>query len=146
MRIVDANVLIYAVNERGAQHEVSRRWLDEALSGRDNVGFAWVVLLAFVRLTTRRGLFPRPLEPARALAQVEEWLSTPHSQVVAPTPRHAGVLTDLLEVVGAGANLVTDAHLAALAREHRAEIVTFDRDFGRFPGIAWRTPADLLAG
>lgn len=34
-----------------------------------------------------------------------------------------------------GGNLVTDAHLAALALENDATVVTGDRDFQRFPGL-----------
>lgn len=144
MKIVDANVLIYAVNLDTAHHDASRRWLDAALSGADRVGFAWVVLLAFVRLTTRTGLFPTPLPVSDATSQVEDWLSSPSAVVVEPTPRHAAVLSDLLGEVGTGGNLVTDAHLAALAREHRADIVTYDRDFTRYPGVRSATPDTLL--
>ncbi len=67
MKIVDANVLLYAVNTASDHHEASRRWLDGALSGADAVGLAWVPLLAFVRLVTRHGLFPSPLSPEAAV-------------------------------------------------------------------------------
>lgn len=144
MRIVDANVLLYAVNTSAGHHETSRRWLDEALSGGDTVGLAWVPLLAFVRLTTRHGLFPSPLTSERAMAQVLDWCSAPGSVMVSPTPRHGDVLSGLLSRVGAGGNLVNDAHLAALAIEHRARIVSYDSDFGRFDGVQWETPESLL--
>ena len=135
MRLVDANVLLYSVNRQSEQHEVSRRWLDDALSGAAPVGFAWLVLLAFVRLATHRSVFPNPLDTATAITQVREWLASPSAQVLGPTPRHAEVLASLLDEVGIGGNLVNDAHLAALAIEHRAAIVSFDRDFERFPGV-----------
>ena len=144
MKIVDANVLVYAVNRDSDSHKASRRWLDGALSGEARVGFAWVALLAFVRLTTKPGVFPRPLAPEQATGQVEEWLAAPSAQTVGPTARHPRLLADMITAVGTGANLVTDAHLAALAREHRAEIVTYDHDFARFPSIAWARPDDLL--
>ena len=56
MRLVDANVLLYAVNSDAQHHERSRMWLDAALSGGEAVGLARVPLLAFVRLITREGL------------------------------------------------------------------------------------------
>lgn len=143
MKIVDANVLIYAVNADSDHHGAARRWLDSALSGADIVGLAWVPLLAFVRLTTKVGLFPAPLPPEAAMRQVGEWCGAPGSVVVNPTPRHADVLAGLVASVGAGANLVNDAHLAALAIEHRATIVSYDSDFGRFDGVRWATP-DVL--
>lgn len=149
MKIVDANVLLYAVNSASEHHGPSRQWLDGALSGSDVVGFSWVPLLAFVRLTTKVGLFPHPLQPPEAMQQVIEWLGAPGAQLITPTPRHADVLAGLLVRVGAGGNLVNDAHLAALAIEHRATIVSYDSDFGRFgggrfDGVRWHTPDDLL--
>lgn len=135
MKLVDANVLIYAVNEDDERHERSRSWLDDALVATETVGFTWVVVLAFLRLTTRTGLFPRPLSVADATERVRAWLDQPASVVIDPTVEHTTVLTDLLTRVGTGGNLVSDAHLAALALEHGADIVSFDRDFARFPGV-----------
>ena len=144
MRIVDANVLLYAVNTSSKHHHVSHRWLDGALSGSDAVGLAWVPLLAFVRLTTKEGLFPSPLQPEQAVDQVADWLAAPSAVPVNPGPRHADILSRLLAEVGTGGNLVNDAHLAALAVEHRASIVSYDSDFGRFDGVRWDRPDRLL--
>jgi toxin-antitoxin system PIN domain toxin len=145
MKIVDANVLLYAVNSASEHHSASKRWLDGALSGTDFVGLAWVPLLAFVRLTTKHGLFPWPLEPAVAMSQVADWCSAPGGVVVGPTARHADILAGLLDRVGGGGNLVNDAHLAALAIEHRAGVVSYDTDFSRFDGVRWETPDALLS-
>jgi uncharacterized protein len=95
-------------------------------------------------LTTRHGLFPSPLTTTAATTQVLDWCSAPGSVIVSPTPRHGDVLSGLLSQVGAGGNLVNDAHLAALAIEHRAGIVSYDSDFGRFEGVRWETPGSLL--
>lgn len=140
MEIVDANVLLYAVNLDAPHHARSRLWLDGALSGGETVGFSWIALLAFVRLSTRADVFPRPLTVEQAMDRVRAWLEAPAAVVLEPTPDHPGVLGRLLSSVGAGANLVNDAHLAALAIEHRCGIVSFDRDFGRFDGVPWREP------
>ena len=139
MVIVDVNVLVYAVSERSRPHAEARAWLDDALSGPETVGFAWVVLLGFVRVSTSTAL-ERPAPVERVLAQVEDWLAAPAAVVVEPTARHAAVLGGLLRETGTAGNLTTDAHLAALAIEHGAEIVSYDRDFGRFAGIRHRTP------
>ncbi len=140
MTIVDANVLIYAVNSAEPNHEAARRWLDEQLSGRAPVGFAWISLLAYLRLATHPAVFPRPLGGERALEIAESWLSQPPAVVVHPTHRHLALLRGLLGPVGTASNLVNDAHLAALAIEHGASIATFDRDFDRFPGVRRVTP------
>ncbi len=140
MKLVDANVLLYAVNADAPQHVAAHSWLDDALSGREAVAFGWVVLLAFLRLSTRSGLLPRPLTLDEATQVVELWLDQPATVVVHPTKRHLSLLHGLLGTAGTAANLVNDAHLATLALEHGAEIVSFDRDFQRFDGVRWCSP------
>jgi hypothetical protein len=140
VRVVDANVLLYAVNPDAPLHERAQTWLDGALSGTETVGFAWSVLLAFLRIGTNSAVFARPLTVEEAIGIVELWLGQPAAVVVDPTPRHLAVLRGLLESTGTAANLVNDAHLAALALEHGAEIVSFDRDFQRFGGVRSSLP------
>ncbi|MFT4259615.1 type II toxin-antitoxin system VapC family toxin [Microbacterium sp.] len=144
MRIVDANVLLYAVNSASPGHEASLRWLDEALDGNDDVGFSWSVLLAFVRISTNPRIMPHALTPESAMAQVHEWIAAPSAHVLNPGARHPEILERLLLAQGAAANLVNDAHLAALAVEHRATIVSFDSDFARFAGVRCATPESLV--
>lgn len=140
MKLVDANVLLYAVNRDAEHHETSRAWLDGALSGDATVAFSWVALLAFVRLSTKVGLFPSPLGIEGALDRVHAWTTAAPAVIVEPTPDHASVLRRLLGGVGVGGNLVNDAHLAALAVEHRCVVVSYDNDFSRFDGVAWEQP------
>ena len=105
------------------------------------VAFAWTALLAFLRLSTRRGIFPMPLSVEDALRVVEHWLAHPQAQVAHPGERHAEILGRLLKSAGAAGNLTTDAHLGAFAIEHGATIVSFDRDFAQFEGVRWTLPA-----
>ena len=140
MHLVDANVLLYAVNADAVHHDRSRRWLDDALSGADTVAFAWIALLAFVRLSTKVGLFPAPLSVVAAMDRVDAWIGAAPAVLLDPAPHHAQVVRRLLADVGVGGNLVNDAHLAALAIEHRCDIVSFDNDFSRFPGVTWSLP------
>lgn len=140
MKLVDANVLLYAVNSDAPAHAPSREWLDGALSGAETVAFCWVALLAFVRLSTKVGLFPSPLSVDESMDRVDDWLAAGSAVVVEPTVRHASIVRDLLADLGVGGNLVNDAHLAALALEHRCGIVSFDNDFARFPGVDWTRP------
>jgi uncharacterized protein len=140
VKLVDANVLLYSVNGDALHHERSRRWLDGALSGADTVAFAWLALLGFVRLSTKVGLFPHPLTVDEAMDRVDAWLRAASSVVVEPTVDHPAIVRRFLESVGSGGNLVNDAHLAALATEHRCAIVSFDNDFSRFHGVRWEQP------
>jgi uncharacterized protein len=141
MVIVDANVLLYAVNGVSPHHRVAKGWVEGALGGDEPVGFAWVVLLAFLRLVTLPAVFPKPLDVDVALEVVEAWLSARAATVVQPTARHAVVLGGFLRASGTAGNLVTDAHLATLAVEYGARLCTFDRDFARFAGVRSFAPA-----
>lgn len=140
MKLVDANVLLQAVNSDAADHRAAKAWLDGALSGGSDVGFAWLALIAFERLATRPGIFARPLTAGEAAATVRAWLHAPTAHVLHPTERHVDVLAGLLHEAGTAGNLTNDAHLAALALEHRAELVTYDADFDRLPGVRWHRP------
>ena len=140
MKIVDVNLLLYAVDETSPAHEPARSWLERTLSGPGTVGLPWQVLLAFVRLSTRAAVFAHPLSADEALDIVDGWLAQPAVTVPHPGPRHPAVLRELLAAVGVAGNLVSDAHLAALAVEHGAELCSRDADFTRFPGVKWVDP------
>jgi toxin-antitoxin system PIN domain toxin len=138
--VVDANVLLYAVDTASPDHEQSRAWLDASLSGAEAVGLAWIALLAFIRIGTNPAILHAPMTVDEAVGQVEVWLAAPAAVVAEPTARHAGLLRGLLLETGTAGNLTTDAHLAALAIEHGAEIVSYNRDFARFAGVQHRLP------
>lgn len=135
MRIPDTNLLLYASDPTAGLHEVAREWLERALSETETVGFADVVLLAYVRLITSPVVAAVPLAPGEAFNQVEEWLAQPPATFVRPGGRHFSIWRGLLEAAGTGGNLTTDSHLAALAIEHSATLATFDGDFHRFSGL-----------
>jgi toxin-antitoxin system PIN domain toxin len=140
MIVPDVNLMIYAVDQSSPMHRQARRWLEERLSGSETIGLSWNVLLAFLRITTRQGPLRHPLSLARAFDLVDAWLDQPSVTVLHPGPRHARLLRDLLEPLGVGGNLTSDAHLAAIAIEHGAELCSFDTDFARFHGLRWRNP------
>jgi len=137
VKLPDVNVLLYAANTASAEHEEARTWLEAAFNEPGGVGLAWVALLGFVRLVTRRGILSKPLPVEDALSVVRAWLAQPQASVLNPTERHLQILSRLLVAVGAGGDLTTDAHLAALAIEHGATLGSFDRDFERFSGLAF---------
>lgn len=140
MKLPDANVLLYALDDSSARHASARSWLDAALSGSEEVGFAWVVLLAVVRLTTKPTIFTHPLRPAEAFDIVDEWVAQPCAVILHPTVRHAALMRGFLTAAGTAGNLTTDAHLAALSVEYGATVCSYDADFDRFPGILLTNP------
>jgi uncharacterized protein len=142
VRLIDANLLLYAVDSTAPPHQAARSWLDGELSQAMSIGFAWVALLAFLRISTNPRVYRRPLGTGEALAYVEGWLGQPGCVVLAPGRRHLAILRGLLEPRGAAANLTSDAHLAAIAIEHGAVLCTADRDFARFEGLRWLNPLE----
>jgi toxin-antitoxin system PIN domain toxin len=140
MQIVDANVLLYAVNPATAHHRRARGWLDGALEGDETVGFTWIALLAFIRISTSAVIFDRPLDSSVACDVVRGWLGRSAAVLIEPTVRHIDILAGLLAEAGTAGNIVSDAHLAAIAVEHDATVVSFDADFARFAGVRWVRP------
>ena len=142
MILVDANLLLYAYNTEDQRHQAARRWLEETLSEPEEVRLAWVTILAFLRIGTNPRAFARPFSLAEAVGHVSAWLQHPRLAPLEPGEGHWRILADLLAVAQARANLVMDAHLAALAMEHGAILCTTDRDFTRFRGLKVRYPLE----
>ena len=132
MLVVDTNILIYAAHSGSIHHAATTDWLAEALSGREILGLPWAAVLGFVRITTNPRVFPQPSSAEEALIAIEAWTTHPSVSTVEPTSRHLSVLGGLLRQSGTAGNLTTDAHIAALAIEHGARVVSFDRDMERF--------------
>jgi uncharacterized protein len=138
--LVDANILLYAEDQTSPHHQEARAWWDAQLSGAEPVCLCWPVLNAFIRIATSPRVYERPLTLPQAISRVQGWLDQPCTRIVNPTDRHWIVFQSMLVKGKAVANLVPDAHLAALAHEHGCELISSDADFARFPGIRWRNP------
>lgn len=142
MKLVDANLLLYATDEQSPRYPAARSWLDALLSGDEPIAFALAVLLAFLRLSTNPRIFEQPLSMDRAFDVVQGWVTHPNALILHPGERHLTLVRQLLRPLGTAGNLVTDAHLAALAIEHWAELNSCDADFSRFFGLRWINPLD----
>jgi uncharacterized protein len=140
MILVDANLLLYAVMEESPRHPAARGWLEARMNGDTRVGMPWESIMAFCRLTTNPRVFGRPLGIETAWRQVRAWLEVPITWIPLPTDRHAEEVGRLLLATNTTANLVPDAHLAALAIEHGLVLCSTDGDFARFPGLRWENP------
>ena len=140
MILVDANILVYAHVSTCDQHERARDWLDLKMNGTAPVGLSWASLFAFLRLVTNPRVFVHPESMADAWRQVLAWLACETVWIPQPSERHAELLGRLLALPGVHANLVPDAHLAALAMEHGLVLCSSDSDFARFPRLRWLNP------
>jgi uncharacterized protein len=138
--LLDANLLLYAVNERASQHEAAAAWLTDRLNEPRRIGFPWQSIAAFLRIATHPRAFERPLDGATAWARVSDWLAAPVAWIPQPGPKHAELLGDLLARYDIRGNLVPDAQLAALALEHGLTVCSSDTDFARFAEIGWVDP------
>lgn len=140
MKIVDLNVLLYAINRNAAHHDRVRAWWENALTDSEPVGLAWIVLLGFLRLVTSPRVFANPLTPGQALERVDAWLAHENTRLVSETDEQWGILRAFLHETGTSGNLTTDAHLASLAIAQGATLVSCDTDFGRFAKLRWENP------
>jgi len=140
MTLVDANLLICAVNSAAPQHRAARNWLDATLSGTEELGFAWPVILAFLRIASHPGFFPSPLSTVAATAKMDAWLEQPGVRVLDPSTKHWTSFAKLLRRTQCTGNLIQDAHLAALVIERGATLCSTDSDFSRFPALKWSNP------
>lgn len=140
MKLVDLNILIYAVNRDSPLHKPARQWWEGCLSGHENIGLAWAVILGFLRLTTNPRVMSRPIPTGVAMEIMNDWLEQAPVRQVVPTQRHWGILREIISPLGTAGNLTTDAHLAALTIEHGAVLYSTDGDFRRFAGLRWADP------
>ncbi len=140
MILVDANLLLYAEDSLSEHHETARTWWDVQLSGLDPVGLCWPVLSAFLRIATNARLHQRPLTLKEATERVQSWLNQSCVRIIQPTEAHWTIFQQMLRGGNAVGNLVTDAHLAALAVEHNCVLQSTDADFSRFRGLKWKNP------
>ena len=138
--LVDANILLYAVDEESAQHVKARTWLEAALNGPRRVGIPWLSFSAFVRIATNARAMTEPLSPSDAWLHVEEWLDAPATWIPQPGRGHRELFGRLIRDLDLRGNLVSDAVLAALCIEHGLDIVSADSDFARFGELTWVNP------
>lgn len=143
MIVPDLNLLVYAHSDGTPLHRPARRWWEDLVNGSERVGMPWLVATGFVRLLTHPSVLQHPASTDQAVGYVTRWFDSPNVVPLNPGTRHLGIFRNALAQAGVGGNLVTDAHIAALAIEHQAEVHSNDTDFTRFGGLRWRNPLDV---
>lgn len=140
MVLPDVNLLVYSHNEASRFHADAKKWWIDLHSQAQPVALAWPLILGFVRIVTHPAIQTDPRSVTEAFDIVDSWLALPLIQWIQPGTKHYAILRTLLQAVGVGGNLCSDAHLAALAIEHQCELHSTDADFARFPGLKWVNP------
>jgi toxin-antitoxin system PIN domain toxin len=138
--LLDANLLLYAVNAQADAHEAAVAWLTEQLNGRRRVGIPWQSLGAVLRISTHPRAFAQPLDATTAWARALDWIQAPAAWIPQPGPGYAELLGKLIADYDVRGNLMPDAQLAALALEHGLTVCSTDTDFARFAEVRWRNP------
>ena len=141
--LLDANVLLFAVDATSPFHKRAADWLELQLNGPRRVGLPWSSLGAFLRISTNPRAAAHPLAPDDAWAHVEEWLATEPAWIPQPTEGHAAIFGALIRDYQLRGNLIADAQLAALAIEHGLTVCSADTDFARFRELRWENPLEL---
>ena len=140
MIVPGINLLVHAHNSQSRQHEAAWKWWEDLLNGTGTVGLPWVAILSFIRIATKGKILDKPLDVSSACTRVRSCHARPQTALIHPGDRHADILFDFLEGAGSAGNLTTDAHLAALAIKHQAELNSTDADMARFRGLRWKNP------
>jgi len=138
--LVDANILLFAVDTSSPFHASAAAWLTAQLNGPTRVGLSWPSLESFVRISTHPRATANPLAPEDAWSFVTDWLATDASWTPMPTENHADILGKLIADYQLSGNLISDASLAALAIEHGIAVASADSDFARFREVRWEIP------
>jgi len=140
MIVPDANLLLYTYDSASPFHKQASGWWTDCLNGREPVGLCAPVVFAFLRISTSRRAFDSPLGIHEATGYVRGWLERSITDFLIPEEVDLHRAIDWLDALGSGANLTTDAQIAAIASRHRATVHTADTDFQRFPGVRWKNP------
>lgn len=140
MRLIDANILIYAYDTNSHRNAVCRAWLDNHLNGIHRVGLPWQSLLAFARIVTNPRIYEFPASAGDAWEQVGEWLELENSFIPHPGPNHYRLMSGLISSMSHKSNDIPDAHLAALCLEHGLIMCSTDSDFLRYQELRVENP------
>lgn len=143
MIIPDTNIMLYAHVPSFREHSAAKSWLEETLNeGKETLGLPWQVITSYIRIGTNPKLFQTPIAVTKADSQITRLIEHPLVQILNPQSRHWEIFSNLIKKEQVTADLVMDAHLAALTIEHKARLATTDRDFTRFRGLRFFNPLD----
>jgi len=136
----DVNVLLHAFRRDSSEHQTCQPWLDSVVAGDAQFGLSPLVLSAVLRISTNSRVFKEPSSLAEGFAFCQNLLDQPHSERIEPSERHWTIFEQLVRATDTRGPRLTDAWFAALAIEHACTWITYDHDYARFEGLAYRRP------
>lgn len=141
MRLLDANILLYAYDSESTHHATCRHWLEAVFNDEETIALPWQTILAFVRIATNSRAVRKPLTGTDACDIVGSWLERQNVVVLDAGERFWEIFQGLMAEAQVSGPLVTDTALAALAFEHGATLCSTDRDFRRFRELKLLDPS-----
>ena len=130
---IDVNILLYASSEDDERHPAARSFLERCALGGELFYLTWPTVMGYLRMVTHPRIFTSPFSQDEACEHIEALTSLPHCRVIGELAGFWGVYRALTTEVPARGNLVPDAHLAAILRQHGVvRLYTCDRDFRKF--------------
>ena len=129
----DANILLYASNESSEFHARAKVFLNDRQADSDILCLTWPVLMAFQRIATHPSIFSNPMSAETAWGNVQQLLKLPRARVIQETASFALDYAEVSKSAGIYGNLVPDAHIATILRQHGVRrFYTADTDFKKF--------------
>lgn len=137
---IDTNILLYAANSSSESFEAAYALVERLARGPELLYVFWPVAMGFLRLSTNPAVTDEPLSPSEALSSLSDLVERNHVRTPGEAPNFLAVYREVSSAGTRGKD-VTDAHIAALMRQHGVgTIYTHDRDFRRFDGIKVEDP------
>ena len=138
---VDVNILLYASDTASPFAPRAKEFLELCARAGEVFCLTWATVMSYLRMATHAAIFARPLSPEEAMQNVEALLQLPHVRVLHEEEGFWRVYRDVTRRTATRGNLVPEAHLAALLRQHGvATLYTHDRDFLKFDFLKVRDP------
>ena len=140
---VDVNILLYASDSDSPYHKRARAFVDSCMRQDELFCLGWPTVMSYLRIATHPSVFDRPLKPQDAVANIESLQSLPHSRFLSEAEGFWDIYRGLTAELLVRGNLVPDAHLAAILRQHGVTtLYTHDRDFRKFGFLNLRDPLE----
>jgi len=138
--LIDANLLIYALDTESPHHASAATWVEDVFNGDQRVALPLQTIGAVVRITTHPKIMTAPFDASTIAGVVDDWLALPNVWVPPAGGQTAHILSRLIRTYRLTANLVPDGQLAAMAIEHGIAVASTDTDFARFSEVTWINP------
>lgn len=139
---IDVNILLYGSDESSSRHNKARTFLESCARHDEPLYLCYLTLMSYMRMSTHSRIFTNPLTPAEALQNVERLASLPQVRLISERDGYLEVYREVTKNTSVRANLVPDAHLASILRQHGVSTLYTNNvgDFEKFGFLDVRNP------